>query len=289
MNDLPRQILKDLLVRYGISVAYDPIRCEGLLRDTCPKCNREIFVLVHAVRLHVPAELLAPRHALPMTLVKGFLAKKLSDELAFSDVAAHWAVDSWAEALGLSDPASAGSQARNGRGEALPGHMSTSPEIVPVNPALLEQWAGDLGTASLAARLEIVAGLSREPGPDAIRLLIGALANDRWEVRSAAFDVLTALGPAAIPDLLKAIHGTDEGVIWRVVLILGAKRSGEAVDELIALLERDPPIRDAAIWALGEIGSRRASTPLMNLVMHGSVPASRQAADALKKIDAGGH
>jgi HEAT repeat protein len=167
--------------------------------------------------------------------------------------------------------------------------MSTGPERAPLNPALLEQWAGDLGNGSLAARLEIVAGLSREPGPDAIRLLIGALGNDLWEVRSAAFDVFTDLGPVAIPSLLEALRGTDEGIIWRAALILGARRSSEAVDDLIALIERDPPIRDAAIWALGEIGSRRASTPLMNLLMHGSGPASRQAADALKKIDAGSH
>ena len=100
MNDQAARTLKTLIARYGTSVALDPLRCEGLLRDTCPRCNREIFVLVNAVRQQVPADLLAPRHSLPLPLFRGFLVKRLQDEFAFSDEAAHWAVDAWADARG---------------------------------------------------------------------------------------------------------------------------------------------------------------------------------------------
>lgn len=103
MNDQASILLKSLVARYGTSLAFDPLRCEGLLRDTCPRCSREIFVLVNAVRQQIPADLLTPRHSLPLSLFRGFLAKRLQDELAFSDEAAHWAVDAWADALGLNN------------------------------------------------------------------------------------------------------------------------------------------------------------------------------------------
>ena len=103
MNDLPRAILKDMIRRYGSSLAQDPVRCEGILRDSCSKCHREIFVLVNASRQRIPADLTAPRLALPLSLMKGFLAKRLQDELGFSDEASRWAVESWADALGVTD------------------------------------------------------------------------------------------------------------------------------------------------------------------------------------------
>ena len=60
-----------------------PEPCEGLLRDTCPECNREIFVLTHAVRQHVTDDLLSPRHTLPLALTEAFLVKRLEDEWVF--------------------------------------------------------------------------------------------------------------------------------------------------------------------------------------------------------------
>ena len=101
MDDRPRKILKDLINRYGTSLATDPLRTEGLLRDTCGTCHREIFVLVNAVRQKVPADLLAPRHSLPYNLLQDFLVKRLCDELSLSGEASRWAVESWAWACGI--------------------------------------------------------------------------------------------------------------------------------------------------------------------------------------------
>ena len=75
MKDLPRTILKDLVQRYGESIAQDPFRCEALLRDTCGACGREIFVLVSAVRQHVPLDLLAPPAQSP-----AFLNERVHDK-----------------------------------------------------------------------------------------------------------------------------------------------------------------------------------------------------------------
>jgi hypothetical protein len=279
MNDSARTMLVSLISRYGVSVAYDPNRCEGLLRDTCPQCSREIFVLVHAVRQHVTDDLLAPRHTLPLALTEGFLAKRLEDELGFSGEVARWAVTSWAEALGLADPAPP---------RAKPQLPSTpvpeTPHTTPTNPALREQWAAELDHAPRLVRLGIIANLTGAPDAENLRFLVGALENEDWAVRSAAFDALSDPGTGAAPVLIDALHHASDGIAWRGALILGTLKAPGTTDVLIPLLDRSPVIRDAAIWALGEIGDRRAATPLMKLLHHPNVSISLAAEIALKKI-----
>ena len=115
MNDSVRATLARLVTRYGVSVAYDPNRCEGLLRDTCPECTREIFRIVHAVRQHVTDDLLAPRHTLPLALTEGFLAKRLEDELGFSGDVARWAVIELGRSPRACEPGSVSIDAKNAR------------------------------------------------------------------------------------------------------------------------------------------------------------------------------
>jgi hypothetical protein len=275
MNDSARTTLARLVARYGVAVAHDPNRCEGLLRDTCPQCSREIFVLTYAVRQHVTDDLLAPRHTLPLSLTEGFLAKRLEDELGFSTDVARWAVISWAEALGLTDPAPPA---------ATPKKPATPHPATPTNPALREQWAADLGHAPRSVRLGIIANLAGAPDTGNLRLLIGALENDDWAVRSAAFDALSDPEMGSAATLIDALTETPDGIAWRVALVLGTLRTPDAIDTLIPLLDRAPVVRDAAIWALGEIGSRRAATPLMKLLHHQDTGVSLAAEDALKKI-----
>ncbi|MFA6363363.1 HEAT repeat domain-containing protein [Methanoregula sp.] len=275
MKDSARTTLARLVARYGVSVAHDPNRCEGLLRDTCPECSREIFVLTHAVRQHVTDDLLAPRHTLPLSLTEGFLAKRLEDELGFSTDVARWAVISWAEALGLADPAPPA---------ATPQKPATPHPATPTNPALREQWAADLVHAPRSVRLGIVANLTGAPDTGNLRLLISALENDDWAVRSAAFDALSDPETSSAATLIDALTETPDGIAWRVALVLGTLRTPDAIDTLIPLLDRAPVVRDAAIWALGEIGSRRAITPLMKLLHHPDTGVTLAAEDALKKI-----
>lgn len=275
MNDSARTTLARLVARYGVTVAHDPNRCEGLLRDTCPECSREIFVLTHAVRQHVTDDLLAPRHTLPLSLTEGFLAKRLEDELGFSTEVARWAVISWAEALGVADPAPPA---------ATPQKPATPHPATPTNPALREQWAADLVHAPRSVRIGIVANLAGAPDTGNLRLLIGALENDDWAVRSAAFDALSDPENDSAATLIDALTETPDGIAWRVALVLGTLRTPDAIDTLIPLLDRSPVVRDAAIWALGEIGSRRAATPLMKLLHHPDTGITLAVEDALKKI-----
>ena len=101
MNVEPRQKLRELIVEYGRSLCNDSRRCEALLKDYCGNHKREIFVLVSALKKKVTDDLLKPSVGVPQEMVLGRLQKRLEDELAMTDEAAHWAVESWALALGF--------------------------------------------------------------------------------------------------------------------------------------------------------------------------------------------
>lgn len=103
MNDLPRQKLRELIIEYGRSLCDDPRRCEALLKDYCGQYKREIFVLVSALKNRIAEDLLKVPAGIPQSMVLARLNKRLEDELAMTLEAAHWAVESWALALGVLD------------------------------------------------------------------------------------------------------------------------------------------------------------------------------------------
>jgi len=101
MHNEPRQKLRELIIEYGRSLCDDPRRCEALLKDYCGQYKREIFVLVNALKNRVAEELINSPEGVPQALLWGRLTQRLKDELAMSEAAAHWAVESWALALGV--------------------------------------------------------------------------------------------------------------------------------------------------------------------------------------------
>lgn len=101
MNDAPRQTLRALVARHGPGLCSDARRCEGLLRDLSGAHRREVNILVSALKERVPLDLLAAQSAMPRGLLVARLAKRLEDQLALTEEAARWAVDSWALALGV--------------------------------------------------------------------------------------------------------------------------------------------------------------------------------------------
>ena len=103
-DDLARQTLLRLIQDYGIEVAEDPRRCEGLLRDLCAACRREIHVLMAAVNERVIHELREADSELPVAVTIGRLVKRLVDNRGITEDAALWAVESWALAFGLITP-----------------------------------------------------------------------------------------------------------------------------------------------------------------------------------------
>ena len=101
MNELPRQKLREIVARHGTEVVEDRRRCEGLLRDHFGEYRREVSVLSSALAERVPHELLAAPAGTPREVLLARLARRLSDNLALSEAAARWSVNSWALALGV--------------------------------------------------------------------------------------------------------------------------------------------------------------------------------------------
>lgn len=98
---MPRRTLRELIDRHGVNLCSDARRCEGLLRDLCGSHQREINILMGALRDRVPLDLLAAQNSVPRDLLLTRLAKRLEDRLALTQEAARWAVDTWALALGI--------------------------------------------------------------------------------------------------------------------------------------------------------------------------------------------
>ncbi|HEX8197431.1 MAG TPA: pectinesterase family protein [Pyrinomonadaceae bacterium] len=101
MNDLARQKLIEIVGRHGKSIVDDTRRAEGLFRDNFGGFNREIAVLTMALEEGVPRDLAAAQQNAPSASLLARLTQRLVDNLALSEDAAKWAVDSWALALGV--------------------------------------------------------------------------------------------------------------------------------------------------------------------------------------------
>ena len=128
MSDVPRQTLRDLVARHGPGLCSDARRCEGLLRDLCGAHRREINVLISALKQHVPLDLLAAQGAMPRGLLLARLARRLEEQLALTEEAARWAVDSWALALGVVTDAELQDRRRQTVKEAAPPPAQTTGE-----------------------------------------------------------------------------------------------------------------------------------------------------------------
>jgi len=100
MNDLVRQELCQIIRSHGLSVCDDPKRLRGMLADLCPDFKREVQVLTSALEQRVASDLLTGSGNHPWEVVSARLVHRLGDELAMTEDAARWAVESWGVALG---------------------------------------------------------------------------------------------------------------------------------------------------------------------------------------------
>jgi len=100
MSDLPRKILCEIVNHHG-SACYDDINSfESLLRENYgSEYQREMFLLVNALRENVVADLLNPPQSLSQAELFPYLSQRLCDNLEVDRTLAEWAVLSWAIAL----------------------------------------------------------------------------------------------------------------------------------------------------------------------------------------------
>ena len=118
MNIAVRQRLVIIITEHGRSIINDPRKCEALLRDYCGQYKREINVLVASLKEGVALDLTADSAALPPKVLMARLARRLQDNLGFSEAASTWAVESWALALGVAT-ASELDEAKSARATSL--------------------------------------------------------------------------------------------------------------------------------------------------------------------------
>ena len=141
LSDSPRRTLSKLLTDYGLDLLDDPARMNALLADLSGEFDRERFLLVHALREGIPADLLSQRRR--STASERRLTKRLQKRYGVSDKAAQWAVESWSEALHHAAPDTASKP---------PGEKRTDPEKVLGRLSLRHMmWLGLLliGTVAL--------------------------------------------------------------------------------------------------------------------------------------------
>lgn len=99
MHDLPRQKLHELIRRFGASLAEEPSRCKGMLKDLCGEYRKEVSGLLIALEEGIPAELL--RSTVSVAIARGRCIRKLRDNRGLAMPVAIWAVDSWALSLNI--------------------------------------------------------------------------------------------------------------------------------------------------------------------------------------------
>jgi hypothetical protein len=179
MNERVREQLREIVERHGRPVLSDARLCESLLKDYCGQYKKEIFVLVCALREQVAADLLTSQDAVPREMLHALLIKRLQNNLALTEDASRWAVESWARALVGLSPVGDGSH--------------------PPPPAAREPVAVDAPTKASAGRVSLPA-----PAPKFEGEIIGRCEE---AVRSVA----------CAPDGESIVCGSDDATIrrWR--------------------------------------------------------------------------
>lgn len=173
-------------------------------------------------------------------------------------------------------------------GEALPGERDPRVRSAMVRalvrrgspdaaPALVQAFSGGRGVD----RDVLAAGLGVLRSGEAIEALVTALGDREAAVPARAG--LARAGARAIPALLRAL--TDPATAAQAAHALGAIGDRRATGPLIEL-SRDPgePERHAAVVALGRIGDQRAARPLVARTRDESPRVVLAALDALASV-----
>ena len=141
-----------------------------------------------------------------------------------------------------------------------------------------------LKTASPRVRAHAAGALGEIADSSAVPALGEALKDEDYNVRNIALNALENLGRPAVPALLEALRSRYVHLHVEVARILGNLKDERAVPGLIeSLKEQYPTIRNAATYALAEIG-KPAIPDLIKVLKSRNSDVRAAAAEALGEI-----
>ena len=94
MNVRIRNDIHQIIKGYGKDVIKDVKRCESLMLDYCNYSKTEVKLLVLALKEEVPLEILSNQN-FDLVKLTCKLEKKLQNNLAMTDLALKWIVETW--------------------------------------------------------------------------------------------------------------------------------------------------------------------------------------------------
>jgi hypothetical protein len=101
MNDLPRQILCEIVSQNGKTLLKNTVVLRGLLNDLCSgNCKKERRCIIDSISEGIPSALLDRNESIPYDILSAQLTNRLIN-CGFQAQLARWTVDSWALALGV--------------------------------------------------------------------------------------------------------------------------------------------------------------------------------------------
>ena len=250
MNDLVRQRLAEIIAKHGHSLVDNAQRCEALLRDYCGQHKREINVLIGALKERVAADLMTSSAALPAEFLLARLARRLQDNLGFSEEASRWAVESWALALKVTTPATTAitRQAADTDDpfahDKLTGSASAQPEEV-LRRALRMVFADEVATEYEKADLRRIRQQLGIPVEAASRIFAEVKAERRQSnnaaqtVASSSKTIVVAQERGAqFQSISRAIETADPGA--HIVVRPGLYRESLLIDKSITITGDGP-------------------------------------------------
>ena len=101
MNNEARKQLIEIVKRYGVKILDEPRKVEGLLRDFCGDCKKEIFSIVNALKERAGNDLMNSSKSNTVKITLGRLSSKMQSDLGVSEEVAVWSIESIAIALGI--------------------------------------------------------------------------------------------------------------------------------------------------------------------------------------------
>ena len=104
MNDLPRQILCEIINQKGKTCFKEITTFQNLLNDLCHgNYKKERRCIIDSIAEGIPSELLSRNEHIPYDILSAQLTNRLKHS-GFDPHLARWTVDSWAQALGIIQP-----------------------------------------------------------------------------------------------------------------------------------------------------------------------------------------